>query len=67
MLLEGLPFLFCVIVLAATGAATVRVVLPNVPHFQEDKAKLEVLAWSFAACATLLLGVIALLGAMPVF
>ena len=54
-MLDSLPFLFCVIVLAATGAATVRSFLPNVPAFQDDKAKLEVLAWSFSAGAVLLL------------
>jgi hypothetical protein len=60
-MLDNLPFLFCVVVLAATGAATVRTFLPNVPAFQDDKAKLEVLAWSFSAGAVLLLTAITLL------
>lgn len=59
---DSLPFLFCVIVLAATGAATVRSVLPNGPAFREDKEKLEVLAWSFSASAVLLLTLIVWMG-----
>lgn len=59
---DALPFLFCVVVLAATGAATVRSVLPNGPTFHDDKQKLEVLAWSFATGAVLLLAAMVAVG-----
>lgn len=59
---DSLPFLFCVVVLAATGAATVKSLLPNGPAFDEDKQKLDILAWSFSAGAILLLTAIVALG-----
>ncbi len=59
---DSLPFLFCVVVLAATGAATVKSLLPNGPSFQEDKQKLEVLAWAFSAGAIVLLTALVMLG-----
>jgi hypothetical protein len=61
-MIESLPFLFLVLVLAALGAAAVRVVLPNAQAFRQDKDKLEALAWSFSSGAVVLWCTITLIG-----
>lgn len=61
-MVSTLTFLFCVIVLSATGAATVRFMLPNVPTYRDDREKLEALAWIFATGATFLLVAITMTG-----
>ncbi|WP_181702688.1 hypothetical protein [Chthonobacter albigriseus] len=58
---ENLQFLFCVLVLAATGAATVRVFLPNVPDYAKDRRDLEAVAWLFTTGSVLLLAALTLL------
>jgi len=63
---ESLQFFYCVAVLAAAGAAAVRVLLPNGPTFTTDKAQLEVLAWMFSAGAMVVLAALILTGGGPV-
>lgn len=53
-MVETLPFAYLVLVLAALGAATMRVFLPNAAAFRADKARLEILAWMFSGGAALL-------------
>jgi hypothetical protein len=52
---DSLQFFFCVVVLAATGAATVRQLLPNAPAYAKDRQDLEAVAWMFSTGGVLLL------------
>lgn len=58
---ESLQFFFCVVVLAATGAAAVRVMLPNAPAYAKDRQDLEAVAWMFSSGAVFLLFVLAVM------